>query len=469
MKFKFLIYLLLPLIISSAYAKDYDSTSSIYPREIIVSQCGIATFDITLTNAGEKEDTFYTLVEGIPEGWYDLSHDYIELQPKQAKTVYLFITANCFEQPKNYTGKISFLGNSETFSEFKMNVVSDHSLELLSRPKPSCLCEETETTFILRNTGKYDEKVKLYAKGGYLEQDVFDVKSGQEIEFKVRLDKACDFDEKDYIIEISAESLSSYAKVKSNFPIQRDKCYDFKIEYNNESSICINEKATFSVTLHNTGTKDDEYILSMDALDILEKINVSANQTKTFNLVFEPDEVGIIDLGFSVKSNTKEEKGTIRFNVEKCYGVDLIANETQINILLGEGKLVKAKLVNTGTRDDTFKIVSDVKWVSLRPEQVLIKGMKTEDIFIYYSPEYNQIGEFQTSIKAYSNNSFDEEKINVKVSSEPVAVQPEDTTQVTTTTEIKESQTNKTLIALIVGLLLTFVIFGLIYMFVMRD
>ncbi|MCX8178393.1 MAG: hypothetical protein N3D75_01030 [Candidatus Aenigmarchaeota archaeon] len=469
MKFKFLIYLLLPLLFSAVYAQDYSSSITIYPKEITVSQCGIATYDLSVKNTGIKEDTLYALVEGIPEGWYSLSHESIKLKPGESKNVYLFVTANCFEEPKNYTAKISFLGNSESYAEFKMNVVSDHSISILVPSEiRSCACEETPIKFVLANTGKYEEKVKLTVKGGYVKQDVINLKPGEQSQFEMVLEKSCN-SYGNYTFEINAESMTSYAKTSKKITINRENCHDFQIKYDEVKNLCLNEKATFSVSIYNTGTLDDEYLLYIDALDISEKVNISSKSNKTFNLVFESDEVGVIDLGFSVKSSTKESKGMIRFNIEKCYGVDLQAEQNEITILLGDGRLVKAKLTNTGSKNDTFRIISDVKWVSLRPEQIRVEGMKSEDIFIYYSPEYNQLGVFNTTIKAFSENSKDEESIKVNVVSELPIIQPEENASTTTTLQQSEGVSNKTLIALGVGILITIFIFGMIYLFVMRD
>ena len=469
MKFKILIYLFLLLIFSNVYAQNYRSELSIYPKEVNVNQCGIATYDLVLKNTGDKEDTFYALVEGIPEEWYSLSHESILLQPHENKKIYLFVTANCFEEPKNYTGKIYFLGNSESIAEFKMNVFSDHSISIAPLDiKPSCACEETPLSFVLINTGKYEEKLKLKIKGGYVRQDTYDLKPGESVNFEVILEKSCGF-YGDYELEINVDSLSSYAKTSKKIIINRENCHDFELKYDQIKNFCLNEKATFSVSIYNIGTLDDSYTLYIDAINILEEINISSKGNKTFNLVFEPDEVGIIDLGFTVKSSTKESKGMLRFNIEKCYGVDLQAEKKEITILLGNGQLVKAKITNTGSKNDTFKIISDVKWVSIRPEQVKVDGLKSEDIFIYYSPEYNQIGVFNTSIKAFSDKSNDEEQIKVNVVREFPIIQPDENQNLTTTTQQKESLSNKTLIALAVGIILTLMIFGLIYIFVMRE
>ncbi|MEM5777112.1 MAG: hypothetical protein QXJ06_01545 [Candidatus Aenigmatarchaeota archaeon] len=480
MKLKILIYIVLPLLLSIVNAKEYDSSLTISTNEINVNQCGIATYDLTLKNTGEKEDTFYVLVEGIPEGWYSISHESINLKPNESKNLYLFITANCFEEPKNYTGKISFLGNSESKANFKMNVFADHKLEIIIPENiSSCICEDSSFIVEIHNTGKYDEDVKISVVGGNLKQNQIKIKSGEKAQIEVKLDKSCDIKPGKYNIEIIAESTNSYAKTRRIVPISRESCYNFEISYPKEIRSCLNEEVKFNIALKNNGIKEDDFTLTIDALNISETTRVKPNEIKIFNLNFSSNEEGIIDIGFVIISKTKQEKGSLRFLVEKCYGVDLQPETNNIQIQLGNGKLLKAKIVNTGTKEDSYKISSNINWVSIRPQNITLKGLGSDEIFIYYSPEYGMKGKFDTQIKAESLHSIDIENITINIyetsSIEPLPV--EQTQNITQTTiEVETNQTNiqgllknKTIIAVTTGVLLTLIVFGLIYLFVMRE
>ncbi|MCX8179136.1 MAG: hypothetical protein N3E38_00120 [Candidatus Aenigmarchaeota archaeon] len=480
MKFKFLIYIVLTFFLTLVSAKEYDSILEIKQPEINVPQCGIATFDFKLTNTGEKEDTFYIVVEGIPEGWYSVSHESIVLKPKESKNVYLFITANCFEEPKNYTGIISFLGNSKTRKEFKMNVIAEHSLVLLLPKNVSaCLCEESSFAITLKNNGRYEEDVKLSIVGGNIKEDRVKLKPSESKEIIVYLDKACEASEGKYNLEIIAQSLNSYAKVRKIFTIYRENCYNFKTSYPKEVRACIGEDVKFNIAVNNIGSRDDEYELLIDALNISQRMSIKKDETKIFGLNFSSNEAGIIDLSFSVKGKTKTESGVLRFFVDKCYGVDLQLETNKIDIEIGTGKMIKAKLLNTGSKDDVYKISSDIEWVSIRPQNVSLKSLQSEDVFIYYSPLYGMKGRFDTQIKTESAKAIDIENVTINVY-ETLPIRPEDEIQNITeiqqnvSTEVKENKIqsflkNKTLVAVIIGVLVTIMIFGFIYLFVMRE
>ena len=467
-------------MIAIAGAKDYDSTLTISPPEVNVKQCGIATYDLKLTNTGEKEDTFYGLVEGIPEGWYAISHESVVLKPKESKNIYLFITANCFEEPKNYTGRVMFLGNSEAVASFKMNVLADHLLAL-SVPEniSSCICEEKSIIAVVENLGKYDEEVKLSVVGATLKEDKIKIRPGEKRQVELIIDKACEAKPGRYNIELIAESVTSYARARKVFAIDRESCYSFELSYPKEVRMCLNENVSFEIAVKNNGSREDNYSLSIDALGIYQQTTIKPGEIKMFKVNFASNEAGMIDIAFAVKGRGKEERGNIRFLVENCYGVDLQVEENKVDIQIGSGKMIKGKITNTGSREDSYKISSDVEWVSIRPENVKLKALESSDVFIYYSPLYGMKGRFVTQIKAESPRSIDVENITINVYEVLPPVGPAENLENVTENQtlptgevVKPAESwikNKTLIALIIGVLLTLIVFGLIYLFVMGD
>ncbi len=486
MKSKILIYIFLSVLvfINLVLASDYSSSIAITPSKLTVQPCGIATYDINIKNTGEKEDTFYALVEGIPDDWYALSHESITLKPKESKNVYLFITADCYTEPKNYSSRISYLGNSESTTSFEINVIADRSLKIEAPSSiSSCLCEESSIFVTVYNTGKYDENVVLYVEGAKLKENEIKLKAGEKRQIEVIIDKACEARVGTYQIELKAESTSSYARASTKFEVRRNNCYDFETLYVKEFTTCVNEPMTFVISVKNTGIKEDTFQVNIDALNLKETISIKPGETKNIEASFIGSDYGTVDLGFSVRSSLKSMQGIIRFNIEKCYGVDIQPEENKLTIPVGTGKLLKVKLINTGVMRDTYNISSNVNWVSIRPIRVTLEGSESDDIFVYYSPEFGALGEYETKIRAASVKSSDEETITVNVIKEmkeqplvePIEINITTTSQESPSTgksvmtTLQDWLNNKVFVALIAGILITLVIFGLIYLFVMRD
>ncbi|MFH8080806.1 MAG: hypothetical protein QXO84_02920 [Candidatus Aenigmatarchaeota archaeon] len=478
--------LILMLFFSTCSAKDYDSIVEIATKEVTVKQCGIATFDLKIKNTGEKEDTFYVVVEGLPEGTYATSHETINLKPNESRNIYLFVTASCLE-PKNHTGKISFLGNSKSEVDFKMNTIVEHGIDiLLPKNVTICICEEKNITILIKNTGLYDEDVKLIAVGGKLKNERVKLEPGETKEIEVLLEKSCNISPEKYNLEIIGESLSSYAKVRKVFVIGRENCYDFQISYPKEVRTCVNEETKFNISVSNVGSMDDEYELRIDALNVFQTMKVKRGETKFYIINFTSFDAGIMDVSFSIKGMAETEKGNIRFLIDRCYGVDLQLEVNRADIELGSGKMIKGKIINTGSRDDRYDISSDVEWVSIKPSNVSLKSLESEDVFIYYSPIYGMKGTFQTQIKAQSLKAVDvenvtinvyeflppimpEENESIEIIQENVSETPKEISGQTTKTTIENILKNKSLVAIIIGIILTLVVFGLVYLFVMRE
>jgi len=137
-----------------------------------------------------------------------------------------------------------------------------------------------------------------------------------------------------------------------------------------------------------------------------------------------------------------KKEGKINFVVTKCYGVDLTVDENEFQIESGKGKLVKGKVTNIGLFADTFKIISDVIWSSIRPEQVNLNSNESKDVYAYYSPEYGAQGTYEVNLTAKSDNSQATQQLNIEVLGKGEA-----TTTIEETTTVEETiPTNETTI-----------------------
>lgn len=499
MKSKILISIFLSLVffISLVTAKEFEVNVSIKPKELTTSPCGIATYDISVKNLGEKEDIYYMIVEGIPEGWYTLTHESITLGAGKSKTIYLFITADCYTQPATYAGFLTALGNAEDSDDFVMNVVAEHILKVeLPRTISSCLCEETRIIATIENTGKFDENVVLTLSGdasnfASLDENSFTLKKGDKRDVIITLNPTCDLEPAEYSLELKAESTNSYARASGVSRIERIKCHDFTVSYDKEIKTCANEAVPFKISVKNTGTKENMFEVKIEALDYSESASIKPGETKVLSTSFLGKEYGTVDLAFVVKSDYKVIDGSIRFIIEKCYGVDLQPEQNELQIKIGTGKLLRAKLVNTGTREDSFNISADISWVSIRPQKVTLGSNQTDDVFAYYSPEFGASGIYETSLIAESEKSRDEEKIKITVVKEEIPkaeeerpvieinVTPEITIEENVTpavptgqevrTRLKNLLQNKLILALLIGVILALIVFGFIYLLVMRS
>jgi hypothetical protein len=237
----------------------------------------------------------------------------------------------------------------------------------------------------------------------------------------------------EYILEVQAQSITSYARDSALSVIEVTKCYDVEVTFPEEVKACAGKVKKFELTVKNIGLKNDTYELSIPGLNYSITVFLQPEEFRTLELEFIEDEEGIYEVGFIIESEFVKKEGTIKFVVELCYGVDLTIEEKEIEIESGRGRLVRGIIKNIGTMTDTFNIISDVIWSSIRPEKVTLESNETENVYAYYSPEFGAMGNYTVKLIAQSVNSQDTEEILIKVL--PKEEVPETTTTTTTTVE----------------------------------
>ena len=144
---------------SLVLAQNFDVSVNITPKEVTINPCGVAVYDISIENTGNMKDIYTLEVEGLPDNWYSLSQNQIELDSEKSKTVYLFVTASCEDNiTGKYSGIINVKGKSEDSDTFTLNVIADRSIQItMPEDVASCLCEGGFVTAEIKNTGEYTE------------------------------------------------------------------------------------------------------------------------------------------------------------------------------------------------------------------------------------------------------------------------------------------------------------------------
>jgi len=434
------------MLVSCAFAEEYGVSLTVSPEELSVNPYEIAVYDILVENVGSVDGTYTVSIENIPDDWYSLSHDSVDLKAGETKIVYLFITPQPTEQDiYNGVVKVDDIVNASV--GFRLNIIKDHKITVsMPRQLTSCICEEDYTVIVVENMGKYSENIGLFLSGDALgiigvEIESFTIEPNETKQIPVTIESACDTEERIYNLEISIESTNSYASSSIQSSIKKTQCFEFQLNYPEEVRTCAGVEKTFQISVSNTGIKEDGYEVNIEELGYSDIISLEPGQTQDFEITFVKWEEGVYEIPFSVSSNAERKEGLVRFIVEKCFGVDLQLDEYEITIQAGTGKLTKPSVKNIGTRPDTFDIESSATWVAVRPESLTLSPNESQNIFVYYSPEYGTSGQYDVRLTVESDNAFDSETLQVNV--EGVGITPEVTTQeeIIPTTTIEEMPT----------------------------
>lgn len=419
------------LLSSACLAKNYEVSVEITPKMMSVNPCGIANFDIDVKNMGEMEDTYSISIGGLPKDWYSLSSDSITLEPEESQKIYLFITPYCYDEGGEFKGSVMVTGKSNDTDTFAMNVVSDHGIEVsLPEEIKVCLQEPSTVAAIIGNVGEHTEELALEV-------------SGDSSDFIELAENSLTLDPEEvgevgltitpselgiYSLQLDIKSATSYAKSLASSEVNVVECYEVNVLYPEKVVMCVDEETKLEITLENVGLKDDTYKIEIENLNYTETVELEPDESEILEIDLFGEEVGSYDIGFMIESDFITQEGTVKFDVLKCYDVDLTIEEHEFEIESGRGKLVKVQVKNTGSKKDEFEIISDVDWVSIKPSSVSLKVDETADVYVYYSPGFGMEGMFNASLTVKSENSEDTENLKITVSE---VIKPIETTTTT--------------------------------------
>ncbi len=484
MKTKLLTFMFLGFLflISVSLAKDYEVSVGITPKIMTVHPCEIASFDIDVKNLGEVEDTYSVSIEGLPEGWYSLSEDSLTLGPGELDKIYLFVTPYCYGEFGAFKGSVVVTDQSNATDIFFLNVVPDHKIEVsLPEEVKTCLQETSNITATVKNTGNYTEELVLEVSGnasGFVElsKKSLTLNPGESKEISLSI-KPTEESLGDYLLELEGKSTTSYATSKASSVIKVVDCYKVSVIYPEKVETCANELIQFNITLKNVGLKEDSYEVEIKDLNYTEIVKLEPEESQTLKMLFLKGEIGTYDVDFTVKSNFVEEEGTIEFVVLRCYGVDLSVEEKEFEIEMGRGKLIRAEVTNLGTKGDTFKITSDVGWVSIKPTEVTLASNESRDVFVYYSPKFGLVGTLNTSLTAKSDKSEDTENLKITITKVTIPTIETTTTTVPPSVEIptveivgvwEKIMESRVIRSALIAVIIVIIILIVIYLVVMR-
>lgn len=449
LKTVFFIFLGIILLLNPVLAEEYGVSVSVSPKEMILSPYPVppGSFDIDIKNTGELEDTFTITITGLPESWYSLSEDTLTLKSGESGKVYLFVSPYEGEFG-TFEATVTVLDHSEATDTFTLEVVSDHNIEItLPDEITTCLQEETDVVATIKNTGEHPEDITLTVSEEAsdlveLSESSFSLELGEEKDVTLTVNPE-GIEVGNYSLELKA-STKGYATATTLSVINIIECYEVEVLSPEEVTTCKDVSELFTIMIKNVGLKKDSYELKIEALDYTASVDLEAEGSESFEIPFSEEEVGSYDVDFVVESDFTKAEGMIKFIVVKCYGVDLSVEETEFEIEMGRGKLIKARATNTGTKADTFDIVSDIDWVSIKPSTVELTPNESKFVYVYYSPEFGLKGTFNTTLTAKSESSQDGEKLVIDVVEEVAPETVPETIEIPETVEEEEETVETT-------------------------
>jgi len=274
-------------VINDCYIADLQ----LMQQSVELCQDSVARVDYTLTNNGQKQDTYDISVTGIPDVLeVSFSGGPITLAPGASRTGSITVKA-LGKEYGTYTLTLNMVSQAKTFSKSFDAVLKNCYYVSVTAPEDFVSCPDAGLTYTVRvkNNGCVADNYALSLSGtcrASLVADSIRVESGETAEVAVTLDSV--FGECDLTFSAS----SKYDSDSATTHVKLMECYgvDLDLLPDNTVSACRGEPVKFTAKVTNTGYYADNYTLRLEGIPInLSKTSMSlesgASDTAYFTVI----------------------------------------------------------------------------------------------------------------------------------------------------------------------------------------
>ena len=334
---------------------------------------------INIRNLGADTDS-YSISMTLPEGWDGAIQSGLVLASGEMDNLDLFYVNIPYTQlPGKYSINIKVESNTnpsdEITKEMVVEVLGCHIVELNLIDTYKETCQETpgsETYKVeLTNKGKWEEEFQLSSSKSWVtfSQSRITLSSQETKQIDIVVTPPDNL-AGEQVIDVSAKSVTSYATDKDEIKIFLIDCYGIEAGISPlEHSVCVGRFKTYTLTLENTGTDEDTFMLtSPDWVELSQKeITIPAGQVRQVEADVTPSSAGRVNFDIVVVSkNDPDAKVTVTGSItaEECRGVAVILSPTEVTACEGSDVKFNLAVKNTGTIENQFTVESSLGSVS---------------------------------------------------------------------------------------------------------
>ncbi|MFH1786636.1 MAG: hypothetical protein ABH829_03255 [archaeon] len=329
---------------AAAFHVTYDSVSlcrySTNFVDVVFGDSGSGTASYTLQKSGDAAD------------WVTLSESSFSVQEGTLKTVKAFFTI----PPDAAFGAHSVVISDGTEEKtITVNVMNCYAIELTPAKESVSVCpfEEYLLPLEVRNTGKYSELISLNAETKIDPFAITVLPQSTSTAYAVITGVE---NPTTYNLSITAKSQETGASDSAEVRVTVEDCYGAEVSAP-LAEVCQGERAHFSFSITNTGTRANEFLLSAPAGLTLSanKAYVKPGQTERISYYLSPGSSDAGKYSLDVVFSAGKWKKTVAFpvNVRDCTDFSVSAGNFQL--CPGKSHTLKARVSNLSPYEYGYK------------------------------------------------------------------------------------------------------------------
>lgn len=353
---------LLLAVVSLATASAVDMT--IFPKESTTRIDSFTSYEVQLENVGPVED-YYHLSSNRP-GEITIAPlrapEEGTLAPGETKTVNVWYNPNIDREEGRYSFDITATsqasGDKYSVKGFA-NVVKDHKVNLQpdQTSKTGCVGETTTFEIDVTNDGIQKEGFELRTDEGELSQTEVKLENG---ETRTVVLEISDDEEVEKNFNVVASSKTSYAQDIINLNFNTETCYNSEVSITpEEQDVAAFTEAEYDVTVSNTGTRSDLFVLSSNVGQFGEtELDIEGLGSGSTTLTVNPEELGTQEVQVSADSRVASTD-TAQLNVYNGMDLNIGFGPEEIRVCEQEQTTTTLQVENTGEAAETYSLETE--------------------------------------------------------------------------------------------------------------
>lgn len=225
--------------------------------------------------------------------------------------------------------------------------------------------------------------------------------SGDRTTVNVWYDPVPSQDAGTYTFDINAESRASGQTYSTEGTVKVIRDHDVSLDTSDSKTVCLGEKATYEVDVTNDGTQAENFDLTTRYGELTQgEISLESGETRTVKVVASSDEPVTENFNVIAASKTSYAQDIINveFNAEECWASTVSLQPGSQETAAYTEADYEVTVRNTGTRDDSFTLTSNVG--ELAETQLEVDSGEAESTTLEVTPE--ELGEQTLQVTAES-------------------------------------------------------------------
>lgn len=344
---------------------------TIFPGESSTRIDSFTSYEVTVENTGPVRDV-YTL-SSSSSSEISIAPKQVELDPGQSEVVNVWYNPETQKEAGQYSFNVNAKSraNGNTYSaQGIVNVIREHDVSLeVEDSKTACLGERATYTVEVTNDGIQKEEFELTSPLGEFSRNKLTLEDGETAIVKLHVSSD---EETDRTFNVVAASTTSYAQSIKSVDFQAETCYASDIVINPGSQeVPAGTTAKYDVTVRNTGTKADEFVLETNRGQLEQStLQISAKSSKTTTINYTPNQLGQQTVEITANSEITST-GTATTTVYNGMESEITVPKQTVNTCENTEASTQLTVENTGEARETFTLQTNRG--NLSTEEVTLK------------------------------------------------------------------------------------------------